>query len=159
MRKFATPPADYAARSSAAMPFGVLGAASVVAGGLVAAITAPAGLERGSWVAAYLVLVTGVAQVALGAGQAYLAPAAPSRAVVVTEFAAWNLGSASVVTGTLMGAVPIVDLGGVLLVGALALLAVTVRGSRVGRWWLRLYWLLVAVLLISVPVGLLLARL
>ncbi|MFW6204752.1 MAG: hypothetical protein ACOC96_07250 [Actinomycetota bacterium] len=147
-------------RRAAAMPFVVLGAASVVGGGLVAAVTSPAGWERGSWVAAYLVLVTGVAQIAAGTGQAVLAPVAPSRRLVAAEFAAWNAGSAAVIAGTLLGVVSVVDLGGVLLAGALALFAWTVRagGRGTGRWPL-LYWLLIVVILVSVPVGLVLARL
>ena len=38
-------------------PFGIVGVVRVVAGGLVAAATAPAPTEHGGWAAAYLVLV------------------------------------------------------------------------------------------------------
>jgi len=36
------------------------GAGCVIVGGLVAAVTGPSGLEQGSWLAAYSVLVCGV---------------------------------------------------------------------------------------------------
>ena len=42
------------------------GIGSVVLGGLVAAVTEPLDLTHGSWVAAYLVLVGGVGQGAMG---------------------------------------------------------------------------------------------
>jgi len=46
-----------ASRSAAMLPFGIVGVVCVVAGGLVAAATAPAPTEHGGWAAAYLVLV------------------------------------------------------------------------------------------------------
>ncbi|HEX6197148.1 MAG TPA: hypothetical protein VFZ63_13135 [Jiangellaceae bacterium] len=147
------------ARWSAALPLAAAGAASVVAGGLVAAFTAAVPSEHGAWVAAYLVLVAGVAQLGLGVGQALLAPRPPSRRLVAAELIAWNGGSAAVIAGTLLDAVLLVDAGGVLLVFALALLVRGVRGSgRRGGWWLQLYRLLATVVLVSVPIGLLLAR-
>ena len=55
--------------TGAARWFVAAGSSCVVVGGLVAAATGPTGFEDGSWVAAYLVLVGGVAQIALGVGQ------------------------------------------------------------------------------------------
>jgi predicted acyltransferase len=75
---------------AAALPFATLGVACVVAGGFVAAVTAPAPSEHGSWTTGYLVLVAGVSQVALGVGQALLAPRASSRRIVAMEFSAWE---------------------------------------------------------------------
>jgi hypothetical protein len=146
-------------RCSAALPFVVLGVACVVAGGLVAAATAPAPSEHGSWTTAYLVLVAGVSQIALGVGQALLAPRAPSRRIVAVEFSAWNGGNAAVVAGALSNITPLVDTGGALLVVALALLIRGVRGAgQRGRWALYAFRLLVVILLVSIPIGLLLAR-
>jgi len=54
------------ARWSACRPFLGLGAACVTVGGVVAAITGPAGLELGSWTGGYLVLVGGVAPILFG---------------------------------------------------------------------------------------------
>ena len=50
-----------------------LGACGIVLGGLVAAVTGPLELEQGSWAAAYLVLVVGVAQVVVGLAPAFFA--------------------------------------------------------------------------------------
>ncbi len=147
------------ARLRPALPFVTVGAACVVCGGLVAAATAPAPSEHGSWAAAYLVLVAGVTQIALGAGRVLLAPAPAFGRRVAAEFAAWNGGNAAVLAGTLAGTVAAVDAGSVLLVLTLALLAWDVRGARRGGgWWLRLYWLLIGLLLVSVPIGAVLAR-
>ena len=43
-------------------PFVLVGSVCIVAGGLVAAVSRPSGFELGSWLAAYLVLVGGVAE-------------------------------------------------------------------------------------------------
>jgi hypothetical protein len=139
-------------------PSFLIGAACVVAGGIVAAITATAPSENGAWAAAYLVLVGGVAQIALGLGQAWLAARPPSREAVVAELAIFNLGNAAVIGGTLAGRTWLVDLGGALLVVALALYLWTTRRAR-GGWVLPAYRLLVAFVLVSIPVGLVLARL
>src|SRR5690606_21511166 len=132
---------------------------SVVVGGLVAAVTSPLQLSHGSWAAAYLVLVNGVAQVALGKAQAALAPTAPSRGVQATQLAAWNVGGAAVIGGTLARMPLIVDVGGLLLVIALALMIRTVRGRTAGpRWAIWTYRLLLIIVLVSIPIGLLLAH-
>lgn len=145
------------------MPFAAFGTGCVVAGGLVAAVTAPAPSTHASWAAAYLVLVAGAAQVGLGFGQAVLAPRAPSGRRVAAQVGAWNGGNAAVLAGTLTGVLPLVDLGGALLVIGLALLVHTVRGDlgrgpRSGRWALYGFRLLALVLLVSIPIGLILAR-
>lgn len=147
-------------RWSAGLPFAIVGAASIVAGGLVAAATASAPTEHGTWAAAYLVLVAGVAQICLGVGQALLAPSAPSRRIVAVELAAWNAGNIGVIAGTLLGRVPLVDAGGALLVLSLLFLSNQARGQGRRRSRVVLaYWLLVALVLVSVPIGLVLARL
>ncbi|HEY5019315.1 MAG TPA: hypothetical protein VII59_21295, partial [Streptosporangiaceae bacterium] len=94
-------PAGLLPRWSAASPFVAMGTACVVAGGLVAAAVAMAPSELGSWAAAYLVLVGGVAQVALGAGLALLAPRPPGRRAVIAGLAGWNAGNGAVLAGTL----------------------------------------------------------
>lgn len=136
----------------------VIGAGAVVAGGLVAAVTGPAGWERGSWVAAYLVLVVGVAQLGLAAGLAWLGDRAPTRRSVGVGVVAGNLGNAAVLAGTLGRVDWAVDAGGVLIALTLlgALLAVRPE-RRGGLLWL--YRASVAVVLVSVPVGSVLAHL
>lgn len=51
-----------------AWTFAVAAGTMIVAGGLVAAINSAAPFAHGSWLAAYLVLVGGVAQLLLGVG-------------------------------------------------------------------------------------------
>ena len=139
---------------SAASPFLALGTACVVAGGLVAAAVAMAPSELGSWAAAYLVLVGGVAQVALGAGQALLAPRPPGRRAVLAELAGWNAGNGAVLAGTLLGATWLADIGGAALIAALALAIAATRGAvRRPAWPLHAYRALVALVLVSIPVG------
>jgi len=129
-----------------------------VAGGIAAAVTGPTGWERGSWVAAFLVLVTGVGQIGLGAGQALIAalPIAPRRLVV--QAGALDLGSALVILGTLLMTPAAVTLGGlVLAVGLVAFATVARQDSAQHRWVDRTYTTLLTVLIVSTPVGLALA--
>lgn len=119
------------ARWRVARPFVVIGLLGVLAGGLVAAITGPLDLDHGSWVAAYLVLVVGVAQATFGMGRAWLPTAVTGSWVRVgVELAAWNVGSGAVVAGTILGQVWLVVAGSVLLVMALASWAGSVRAHR-----------------------------
>ena len=115
------------------------------------------------WASAYLVLVVGVAQVALGIGLGLLAGASLGRRELAWVFALFNLGNAAVLAGTLLdgvlgGSVWIVDAGGALLAAAMALLLYLVRGAARG-WLLGAFVAVVAVILVSMPVGLVLARL
>jgi hypothetical protein len=140
--------------------FKVIGTAWIISGGLVAAVTSPLRLEHGSWAAAYSVLVAGVAQYAFGTAQSALAPGQPSNRIIATELAAWNLGSAAVIGGTVTRMPLIVDGGGLLLVVALALMIRTVRGRGRGpAWALWTYRILLVVILVSIPIGLILAHL
>ena len=75
------------------------------------------------------------------------------------EFAAFNLGNAGVVVGTIIAAPGLVDAGGGALVVALLLFLWTSRSRGTGGWLRYLYWLLVAILVVSIPVGLVLAHL
>lgn len=140
--------------------FKVIGTAWIVSGGLVAAVTSPLRLEHGSWAAAYQVLVAGVAQYAFGAAQNALAPVQPSRRTIAVELAAWNVGSAAVIGGTIARMPLIVDGGGLLLVVALALMIRSVRGKGAGpAWALWTYRILLVTILVSIPIGLTLAHL
>ncbi|GAA1026430.1 MULTISPECIES: hypothetical protein [Amycolatopsis] len=148
-------------RFAAAAPFAALGIGCAVAGGLASAVIAPHPTPHGAWAVAYLVLVGGIAQVGLGIGQALLAPAPPARRLVVAEVAAWNVGNAAVLGGTLSDAMPVVDLGGAILAVGLALLVLGVRGGSPdgrARWVRHGFQALVVLLLVSIPVGLVLAR-
>jgi hypothetical protein len=144
----------------AAAPFAAAGAACVVAGGLVAAATALAPSQLASWTTAYLVLVGGVAQAALGTGQALLTARPPGRPGIAAELTAWNGGNGAVLAGTLLGASWLADVGGVLLAAVLALMiAATGGAARQPAWPLHLYRALAALLLVSIPAGLVIAGL
>jgi hypothetical protein len=148
----------FVARWPAMRPFLGIGSVSVVAGGLVAALTRPTGFELGSWLAAYLVLVGGVAQIALGTGQAWLADEPPRATAVNAEVATWNLGVAATVVGTLAAAPVVTTLGGIATALALVLFLVGVRmPGPAPRWALIVYRWVVAIVLVSIPVGLALA--
>lgn len=136
-------------------PFVVLGIACVVGGGLVSAAMAPAATYHSSWAVAYIVLIAGVAQAALGLGQAALRGGHLSRRVLYGELTGWNLGNAAVVVGTLLDVTPALYAGCALLVAALAILLHAIRDAPPG-WALSTTRVIVALLLISMPVGIVL---
>jgi len=134
------------------------GALWTTVGGLVAAITRPLGFELGSWTAAFLVLVGGVAQIGIGAGQAWLSVVPPRPKLRATEFLAWNSGVMLTVAGTLTAVPPMTSAGGAAIAVALAAFLASTAASNMRRgWWRVAYRILVAVVLISIPVGLVLA--
>lgn len=146
-------------RAAAAAPMVTAGVLSVVAGGLLAAATASVTTRELAWLTAYLVLVAGVAAVALGLGQAYLSAAAPSVRLVYAELVVFYLANALVVVGTLADRQALTDLGGVLLVIALAGFVYGARGATGSRpWRLHAYRAVVLILLVSIPIGLVLGR-
>ena len=135
-----------------------LASVSIVAGGLVAAVTGPTDFDKGSWLAAYLVLVAGVALVVLGVGQAVFARQPPAPPVIAYELGLWLLSAAAVIVGTLAGAVMITIIGGLLLLGVLVLFVASVRDpSGIGGRLVWLYRAMIAILVVSIPVGLVLA--
>ena len=150
-------------RWPSARPFVVVGAVAVVAGGAVAAVTRPTGFELGPWLAAFLVLVGGVAQIALGAGQAWVADRVPASATVRSELAVWNVGLAATMAGSLLPDPLLTALGGVAVLIALALFLSATRPHHdaaepvAPRWARILYPLGIVVVLISTPIGLVLS--
>ncbi|HEX5944935.1 MAG TPA: hypothetical protein VFY82_01600 [Acidimicrobiales bacterium] len=140
-----------------ALPFVALGGAAIVAGGLVAAVTGPTDFDDGSWLAAYLVLVGGVALIALGVGQATFADRPPSSSTVTGQLAAWVLSTAAVAAGTLASLPVLTAVGGVILVAVLVTFVAAVRGSGAGGRLIWLYRATIVILLVSIPIGLVLA--
>jgi hypothetical protein len=128
--------------------------ALIVAGGLVAAVNSAAPFAHGSWLAAYLVLVGGVAQLVLGAGPLLLPAPSRSRRLRRAQLVLWNAGSALVAVGVLTDA-RVVVLGGSALV--LASLACSARAAgpvrEPGRGRVIAYRGLIAVLAVSVVIG------
>lgn len=135
------------------VPLLATGTVAIVAGGMAAAVTGPTDWSHGSWVAAFLVLVAGVAQIGLGAGQAQLAPAVATIRLAAVECVLWNVGCVAVVAGTLLSAPIAVTIGSAPLVAALAMATFAVRGAGRQRLLLALYRALLVVLLVSIPVG------
>jgi hypothetical protein len=145
-----------------------VGVSSVMLGGLVAAVTGPLELAHGSWLAAYLVLVGGVAQATMGQPRFRRAEVTQPRRGWV-QIGSWNLGNAMVIGGTLTGVPPAVDLGSVALIIALAIAFHAARPSpgasapstaaRTSPLLDGAYRALLLVLACSVPVGILLSHL
>lgn len=160
------PPRPLAAAPPArAEPAGAMlatGLAAVVAGGVVAAFADPLDLYRGSWLAAFLVLVVGVAQAAMGLDRT-LGAGTTGRAGWL-QWGGWNLGSALVVAGTLTARPWLVDVGSIALVAALVL---ALAGHRAGRpsgrsrprGWRTGYPILLLILTVCIPIGIVLSHL
>lgn len=144
-----------------ALPFWVLAVFAVIAGGVLAAALAHAPTRLAMWLVAYLVLVVGVAQAALAAGQAWLAPVPPSRRLVLGQWLLFNAANGLVAGGTLLARRAWVAVGTLLLVAALVLFLRGLRGA-VGGWPVHAYRALVFLLgcsaLVGVGLGLLRAQ-
>jgi hypothetical protein len=138
--------------------FRIFGAVWIIVGGLVAAVTGPLDLDKGSWAAAFCVLVAGVAQYTFGVVQAALMSKPPTERRLTAQLVTWNTGCAVVILGTTAGLVVLVHIGGLLLVGSLVLLVITVRGESEPRWALFTYRALLIILLASIPIGLAIAH-
>jgi hypothetical protein len=136
----------------------VAGSLSIVAGGICAAVTRPTHFELGSWLSAFLVLVGGVATIVLGGGQAWMAEDPPERRAVHAELAAWSVGVAGTISGSLAAAPVVTTVGAVATVVALALFLAGVRRPLAGvRWPVVAYRALTTIVLVSTPVGVVLA--
>jgi hypothetical protein len=151
-------PSDDATRGGlhrSAWLFVALGAACVIAGGLLSAVSAPTANYHSSWAVAYLVLVAGVAQVVLGLAQAALAGANVSRRLLAVELISWNLGNAAVLAGTLLKVPVALYVGTALLITTLVLILIVTRHSRRPRLLL-VTRIIIIVLLVSMPIGIVL---
>ncbi|MBS9534044.1 hypothetical protein KIH27_10655 [Mycobacterium sp. M1] len=139
-------------RRAAFKPFAVAGVAAVLIGGVLAsAIAAPAPTRHGVWAVAFLVLVLGAGQLALGAGEVLLAARAPRTGLPAAV--AFNVAGIAILLGVVTDHVLVFDAGSLLLLVTLALLLYDVRDSTRRGWWLRLYRLLIVVLIVSIPIG------
>lgn len=133
------------------------GAAFVILGGLVAAVARPLDLEKGSWLAAYLVLVCGVALIAIGIAQQHLSQSV-SPPVQIVQLSGWVVANAVVIVGSLASSTVTVDVGSVLLLIVLALTWWVGRSVvRTHRVLAYAYLAILTVLIVSVPIGMALA--
>lgn len=125
---------------------------------MLAAVTGPLQLSKGSWAAAYLVLVAGVAQYVMGVAVKHW-----HRAGSTTQrwwwFGLWNLGHIGVLTGSVAGVTIIVFAGSALLVAALVLafLATFRLDGAAHRMLLLGYRIMLVLLAISIPIGVVLS--
>lgn len=135
-----------------------IGVGCIVLGGLIAAVTGPMQLEKGSWLAAYLVLIGGVAMCVLSLQHHYIDVAAPTARRQWAVTGLWSLGNVLVVTGALTSNALLTDAGGIVLWVVLVIALLNSRGAR--RVWVA--WALRAlyvILIMSIPIGLILTHL
>lgn len=153
-------------RTDVATALIVTGTCCVLLGGVTAAFTGPLGLAHGSWLAAYLVLVGGVAQYAMGEARARHPGRTQRLAWGRVQISGWNLGNALVIGGTLLGDTRLVDGGSVFLVVALVVAghASWRRDRSAGPGQSStlfdvLYRVLLIVMVTSIPIGIVLSHL
>ena len=134
------------------------GVAFIILGGLVAAVTSPLQIEKGSWLAAYLVLIAGVAQCLLSKQPEFLALRTAASGGLWIRYTTWNLGNLLVVIGALTSQPIITDIGGAILIIRLVQALLDTRGStqKLRANILRVIYL---ILIVSVPNGLVLTHL
>ncbi|WP_423058875.1 hypothetical protein [Brevibacterium linens] len=145
-------------RWKSASAFVIFGFIAIIAAGFLAAVTASIPQRQIFWAIAYLVLVVGIAQIGLGTGQAWLAERPTGTPTVTAQFVAFNLGNAGVIGGTFADSPLLVDAGGVALVISLVLFVWGTRGST-HNWLKTVYWILLGILIVSIPIGLILSHL
>jgi hypothetical protein len=159
-------PVNRKAALLAANAMTAIGASAVIAGGLVAAVTEPLGLNEGSWLAAYLVLVVGTGQYAMGFAHRQCRDQLVRQSRGWTQLGCWNLGSAAVIAGVIANQRLLVDAGSILLACALYMtwtVCRTLPPPGVARPWAARLWAarlwgvsyraLLVVLAISIPAG------
>ena len=126
-------------------PFRITGVLAIIAGGMLSAVLAHAPTRPVMWLVAYLVLVVGVAQIALGDGQVRLASPPVSRALLASQWLLFNGGNGLVMAGRLLACPAAIAAGALALATALVLFLRGVRGA--GGGWLRYAYRLLVVLL------------
>jgi len=141
-----------------AIPFAIIAGVSIIAAGFISAITAFSPSYTASWAIAYLILVVGVAQLALGFGQAWLAEEPPSKALLIAEVILFNLANLATLLGTLLAWIALVYIGAVLMIIALALFIWGTRIAKPGKIWIVYgFRAIVFILIISAGIGLVIA--
>lgn len=138
--------------------FAAVASAMIVAGGLVAAINGATPFAHGSWLAAYLVLVGGVAQLLLGFGWLALPAASASARLRDAQLGLWNAGMLAVAGGVLSELPGLVFAGSAVFAGALMCFlggSGSVHGTGRGR--VLVYRAVVGLLFVSIVVGAVLA--
>lgn len=136
---------------------GGVGGVAIVSGGIISAFLPDQASSYDTWLVAYLVLVVGVAQIIIGWGLSKL-PAKKVAAHVYTIFLAFNFGNWLVASGTLISDTLLVYVGGAMICFAMFIGLAAIRGaSRTPQ--LYAYIFMVAIILVSTPIGLVLSTL
>lgn len=144
-----------------ALFFAAFGIDAIISAGLLAAFTAHSPSQFYSWTTAYLVLVVGILQIGFSISLYVLAKVSSSK-LIILAFILYNLGNFCVIFGTALKDVTdnhtlVVDLGGLLIVVTMLLFMFIARVAI--KSWLKIFfYTLVGIILISVPIGLILAR-
>ncbi|MCU6481538.1 hypothetical protein [Arthrobacter sp. A2-55] len=145
--------------NKSAIPFLTLGGISLILGGVVSAASAGSPSYTSAWAVAYLVLVGGLAQLVLGIGQAELASKRLPAGLLAAEVALLNLSTVAVLLGTILTAPALTYAGAGLLLVTLVAFIWAVRGaSQHLPWLLWAFRIMVVVLLVSAPIGLVIAH-
>lgn len=134
-------------------PFISLGWAAILAAGFIAAAIARTPTELLVWMVAYLVLIAGAAQVAVGRALRSLPDAPPNLAAGWGQWVLLNLGHAGIIAGTLTRTFSLVAGATVVYWIAALWLGASVRPTtrKPGLLW---YRVLIAVLIVAALVGL-----
>jgi len=145
--------------NKSAIPFLTLGGISLILGGVVSAASAGSPSYTSAWAVAYLVLVGGMAQLVLGTGQAELASKRLPAGLLAAEAALLNVSTVAVLLGTILTAPALTYAGAGLLLVTLVAFIWAVRGaSQHLPWLLWAFRIMVVVLLVSAPIGLVIAH-
>lgn len=145
-----------------------VGIAFLLAGAAAAVLNAADLLGwYGHWLALHLVLLGGVSQLILGAGQffstAFLATDPPGRRMVSAQLATWSAGAILVAVGVPTRHSMLTDLGGAAVIAGLGLFATALwqlehRSLQRARWAIRWYYAAAASLGIGAVIGIAMAR-
>lgn len=145
--------------NKSAIPFLTLGGISLILGGVVSAASAGSPSYTSAWAVAYLVLVGGMAQLVLGTGQAELASKRLPAGLLAAEAALLNVSTVAVLLGTILTVPALTYAGAGLLLVTLVAFIWAVRGaSQHLPWLLWAFRIMVVVLLVSAPIGLVIAH-
>lgn len=141
-----------------AIPFAVIAGISIIAAGFISAVTAFSPSYTASWAVAYLILVVGLAQLALGVGQAWLAAEPPSKSLLAAEVITFNLANMATLLGTLLVWIALVYVGAVLMIISLALFIWGTRIAKPGYAWIVYgFRTIIFILIVSAGIGLVIA--
>lgn len=115
-------------------PFLLVALLALLVAGFLAAFLAHAPSRQLLWLVAYLVLVAGLAQVALGLGRAGLARVLPTARRMRAECLAFNAANVLVIGATLAASLAGILVGSVLFAVVLLVCALGTRGARPSLW-------------------------